>query len=152
MKERMNYIKAAPDAYKTMLKLQDYVATCGLEFSLLELVKMRASQINGCAYCLKLHTVDARKAGESEERIYLLSAWREAPLYTPREQAALAWTEALTLIAETGAPDDAYEQARREFSEEEMMKLTMAIVVINGWNRIAIGFRSVPEVEGKVNG
>ena len=146
MKERMNYVEAAPDAYKTMLKLQDYVEKCGLEFSLLELVKIRASQINGCAYCLALHMRDAREGGEKEFRLDLLPAWREAPCYTPRERAGLAWCEALTLIAETAAPDDVYEEARLEFSEEELMKLTMAIVVINGWNRIAIGFRSVPEV------
>jgi AhpD family alkylhydroperoxidase len=146
MKERMDYITAAPDAYKAMLALHNYVSTCGLEHSLLELVKIRASQINGCAYCLALHMRDARKAGEREIRLDLLPAWREAPVYTARERAALEWTEALTLIAETAAPDDVYEQARKEFSEEEMMKLTMAIVVINGWNRIAIGFRSVPEV------
>ena len=142
MTKRIN-ITAAPDALKAMLDLSAYVEGCGLEHSLLELVKIRASQINGCANCLHMHTADARKAGESEERIYLLNAWEESLLYTPRERAALAWTEALTKISETHAPDEVYEEVSRQFSPEELAKLTLAIGVINTWNRIAIGFRVV---------
>lgn len=149
MQERMSYAKASPAAYKAMSELQGYVEKSGLEQSLLELVKMRASQINGCAYCLKMHSRDARKAGESEERLYLLDAWREAPLYSDRERAALAWTEALTLVTQGHVPDAVFAEARAQFSEEELMNLTLAVVAINGWNRIAIAFRSVPEVEGK---
>jgi len=148
MRERLDYEKASPAGYKAMLGLEQFVKKCGLEHPLLELVKMRASQINGCAFCLKMHSSDARKAGESEERLYLLDAWEEAPVYSPRERAALAWTEALTLITEGHAPDAVYEEARRHFSETELVNLTLAIVAINGWNRIAIGFRSMPEIEG----
>ncbi len=148
MRERLDYEKASPAGYKAMLGLEQFVKKCGLEHPLLELVKMRASQINGCAFCLKMHSSDARKAGESEERLYLLDAWEEAPVYSPRERAALAWTEALTLITEGHAPDAVYDEARRHFSETELVNLTLAIVAINGWNRIAIGFRSMPEIEG----
>ena len=144
MKSRMNLMQVAPDAMKAMRGLQVYVDRSGLEHALLELVKMRASQLNGCAYCLDMHSKDARAAGETEQRLYLLDAWREAPFYSPRERAALAWTEALTLISQTHAPDDVYEEARAQFSEKELADLTMAIVAINGWNRIAIGFRSEP--------
>lgn len=143
MKSRLDSFAAAPESMKAMLALENHVRGCGLEHSLIELVKTRASQINGCAYCIHMHTRDARAAGETEERLYLLSAWRESPLYTPRERAALAWTEALTLIAETHAPDEDYEEARRHFTEEELVKLTLLIGAINIWNRIAIGFRSV---------
>jgi AhpD family alkylhydroperoxidase len=144
----MDYRKAAPDAFKAMLALESYVAKCGLEPGLYELVKTRASQINGCAYCLHMHTRDARAAGESEERLYLLPAWRESPLYTPRERAALAWTEALTLVAETQAPDADYEEARRHFTEEELSKLSLMIGTINIWNRLNVGFRAVHPVDG----
>jgi AhpD family alkylhydroperoxidase len=144
MKSRMNLMQVAPDAMKAMRGLQLHVDRGGLEHALLELVKMRASQLNGCAYCLDMHSKDARAAGETEQRLYLLDAWREAPFYSPRERAALAWTEALTLISQTHAPDDVYEEARAQFSEKELADLTMAIVAINGWNRIAIGFRSEP--------
>jgi AhpD family alkylhydroperoxidase len=116
----------------------------GLERSLYELVKTRASQINGCAYCIDMHTKDARKAGETEQRLYTLSAWRETPFYSDRERAALAWTEALTLITENEVPDSLYEATREHFNEQEIVALTMAIVAINGWNRLAIGFRTVP--------
>jgi AhpD family alkylhydroperoxidase len=146
MTPRINPYEAAPEAIQAQLALSKYVTNCGLEPSLQELVKIRASQINGCAYCLHMHTRDARKAGESEERIYLLDAWRESPLYSARERAALAWTEALTLVTEGHVPDDVYEMARREFSEEELTKLTLAIGVINTWNRICIAFRSVHPV------
>ncbi len=127
-----------------MSALQQYVQQSSLEPKLLELVKMRASQINGCGYCLDMHSQDARRLGETEQRLYVLPAWREAPFYSPRERAALAWTEAVTLIAQTQAPDDVYQEARSQFSEKELVELTMAIVAINGWNRLAISFRSVP--------
>lgn len=142
MKARLNYGKAAPGAYKAMSALEHYVRESGLEHPLLELIKLRASQINGCAYCIDMHTKDARAAGETEQRLYLLDAWREAPFYTDRERAALAWTEAVTLISQTHVPDDVYEEARRHFSEEELVNLTLAVVAINGWNRLAISFRS----------
>jgi AhpD family alkylhydroperoxidase len=142
MKRRMNMAQAAPEAMKAMRGLEVYLAKCSIEKPLIELVKMRASQMNGCAYCLDMHSKDARAAGETEQRLYLLDAWREAPFYSPRERAALAWTEALTLVARTHAPDEAYEEARAHFSEKELADLTLAIVAINGWNRIAIGFRS----------
>ena len=144
MKSRLEIQTAAPDALRAMLGLQSHADNSGLEPALMELVKIRASQINGCAYCLDMHTKDARANGESEQRIYLLSAWRETPFFTDRERAALAWTEALTLISETHAPDDIYEEVRQRFTEKELVALTMAIVAINGWNRIQIGFRAVP--------
>jgi len=112
-----------------------------LEHSLLKLVEIRASQINGCAYCLDMHTKDARAAGETEQRIYALSAWRETPFFTDRERAALEWTEAVTLVAETRVPDDVYEQVRQQFSEEELVELTFAVIVINSWNRLNVSFR-----------
>lgn len=138
---RFDPAAAAPDALQAMLDLERYVAGCGLEKSLIALVKTRASQINGCAYCIHMHTRETRRAGETEERLHLLSAWREASLYTPRERAALAWTESLTRIAETGAPDADYDEVRTEFDEAELVKLTLLIGVINSWNRIAIAFR-----------
>ena len=145
MEPRLNPTKVAPAAYKAMAALEVYVKhSSNLEKPLLELVRMRASQINGCAYCLDMHSKDARAAGETEQRLYALDAWRETPFYTDRERAALAWTEALTLIASSHAPDEVYEEARKHFSEEELVNLTMAIVSINGWNRVAIGFRAVP--------
>ena len=144
MKPRINYVQVAPDAFKAMRGLEEYVASSGLEKSLYELVKTRASQINGCAFCLDMHTKDARKAGETEQRLYALSAWRETPFYTERERAALEWTEALTLISETDVPDTLYENVRKQFSESEIVALSMAIIAINGWNRLAISFRTVP--------
>ncbi len=136
---RIEYARVAPAALHAMLGLEHFTHESGLEASLLELVKMRASQINACAYCLDMHSKDARAAGETEQRLYALSAWREAPFYSDRERAALAWTEAITRIADDGAPDDLYEATREHFSESEMVALTMAIVAINGWNRLAIG-------------
>lgn len=127
-----------------MLALNQFAHDCGLEHSLLELVKTRASQINGCAFCIDMHTIDARAAGETEQRLYLLNAWREAPFYSDRERAALAWTEAVTLVSETGVPDDVYGDVRQHFSEEELVNLTWAIVVINGWNRMSVAFRAQP--------
>lgn len=144
MKERLNYAKVSPNALKAMLELEKYVASSGLEVTLYELVKTRASQINGCAYCLDMHTKDARKAGETEQRLYALSAWRETPFFTERERAALEWTEALTLISENDVPDSIYDFVYKFFDEKEMVALSMAIVAINGWNRLAIGFRTVP--------
>lgn len=142
MSQRLNLYAAAPEMLKPMMDLEAAVAASGLEHSLLELIKTRVSQINGCAFCIHMHTRDARKAGESEERLYLLSAWRESSLYTPRERAALTWAESLTLVAQTGAPDADYEAMRAEFDEAEALKLTIAIGAINIWNRLAVGFRS----------
>ncbi len=136
--------KAAAGAMKAMMALETHVRQSGLEPSLIELVKTRVSQINGCAYCIDMHTKDARVRGESEQRLYGLSAWRETPFYSARERAALEWAETLTLIADNGVPDEIYEQVRSQFSEEELIPLTLAVVAINGWNRIAIPFRSVP--------
>ena len=149
MKARMNYYGAAPETIKAISAVEAVIVASGLEPLLIELVKIRASQINGCAYCIHMHTKDARAKGESEERLYLLNAWRESPLYTERERAALAWTEALTLIAETHAPDETYEELRKHFSETETTNLTALIGVINTWNRIAIGFRVVHPVKVK---
>jgi AhpD family alkylhydroperoxidase len=143
MQARLNYIKTSPATYQALLALQAAVDKCGLEKPLLELVKIRASQINKCAFCLHMHTRDARKAGVSEERIYLLEAWRESPLYTERERAALAWTDALTLLPKTNAPDDVYADVAAQFSEPELVGLTLAIGAINLWNRFGVGFRLV---------
>jgi AhpD family alkylhydroperoxidase len=140
----MDYMKTAPDGYKAMSALESYVRQCGLEHSLLELVKTRASQINGCAFCLDMHTKDARAAGETEQRLYTLSAWRETPFFSDRERAALAWTEAVTRVADTHVPDDVFELVSKHFSDKELADLTLAIVTINGWNRLAIAFRKVP--------
>ncbi len=142
MKELLNYAKASPDAVKALRGVEAYVRGCGLDHRLLELVKTRASQINGCAYCLAMHTKDARAAGESEQRLYTLPAWREAPFYSESERAALAWTEAVTRLADGPVPDALYEELRRHFSEKEIVDLTMAIIAINGWNRLAATFRS----------
>lgn len=142
MSPRIDYTKASPGAVHAMLGLEKYLRTCGLEVSLLHLIKMRSSQINGCAYCLDMHSKDARAAGETEQRLYVLLRWREAPFYTDRERAALAWTEALTLIADTHAPDEVFEEVHEHFNDKEMTDLTLAIVTINGWNRIAIGLRA----------
>lgn len=142
--ERLDYSKAAPGAYKAFLHVNSYVNHSGLERSLLELVKTRASQINGCAYCVDMHTKDARANGETEQRLYALSVWRETSFYSERERAALEWTEALTLISQNNVPDELYERVRQHFNEEEIVNLSMAIIVINGWNRLAIPFRDVP--------
>ena len=149
MKSRMNFYQAAPDTMKALEAVEAQIKASGLEKSLIELVKIRASQINGCAFCINMHTTDARKQGETEQRIYLLSAWQESPLYTERERAALAWTEAVTLIAETHAPDAEYEAVRAQFSETELTNLTMLIGAINAWNRIAISFRAIHPVRAK---
>jgi len=131
-------------AARAMYGLEEYLAKCGLEQPLLHLLKFRVSQINGCAYCLDMHSKDLRAAGETEQRLYLLDAWRESPFYTERERAALAWAEAVTLVTEGHVPDEVYEQARGQFSEEELVNLTLAVVAINGWNRLSIAFRVTP--------
>ena len=144
MHSRLDIQKVAPQAYRVMAGLETYVRNSGLEPALLKLVKLRASQINGCAFCIDMHTKDARADGETEQRLYALTAWRETPFFTDRERAALAWTEAVTLINETHAPDDVYDEVRQRFTEEELVNLTMTVVTINGWNRLMIGFRAVP--------
>jgi len=141
MRSAIDYAKANPQAMAAMLAFEQYVRGCGLEHTLLELVKTRASQINGCAYCIDMHSKDARALGDTEQRLYALSAWREAPFFTDRERAALAWTDALTLISQNGVPDELYEEAKEQFTEKELVDLTLAIVAINGWNRLAISFR-----------
>ena len=144
MKPRMNFYQAAPDTMKALMALEEQIQSTGLEKSLIELVKIRASQINGCAFCIEMHTREALQAGETPARLFLLDAWREAPHYTPRERAALAWTEALTLVAATHAPDADYAGLLPHFTEEEIVKLSLLIATINAWNRLAIGFRAVP--------
>lgn len=144
MEARFNYVKAAPGVFKAMLGLGQYLQDCGLEKSLMNLVDFRASQINGCAYCLDMHSKDLRAAGETEQRLYSLEAWRECPYYTERERAALEWTEALTLITDGHVPDEVYEKVRRHFNDKELSDLTLTIVSINGWNRLNVAARTVP--------
>ena len=139
---RIEYAKIAPAVLNAMLGLEQQVHAGGLEESLLDLVKLRASQINGCAYCIDMHSKDARARGETEQRLYELDAWREAPFYSPRERTALAWTEAVTLVSKGHVPDEVYEEAREQFTERELSFLTLAIVAINGWNRLGIAFRA----------
>jgi AhpD family alkylhydroperoxidase len=146
---RLDYFAAAPDAMKGMLELEKAVKNVSLEPGLVELVKIRASQINGCAYCIYMHTKAAREIGETEERLYLLDAWRESPLYSDPERAALAWTESLTLISETHAPDGDYEALKAHFTDKERVELTLVVSAYNAWNRFAIGFRSAHP--GKAN-
>jgi len=141
--DRLLPAQIAPEGYAALRAVEAYILKCGLPRGLIELVKMRASQINGCAYCLDVHSKDARKHGESEQRLYLLSAWRESPLYSQTERAALAWTEALTSVAETRAPDADYNELRKQFSDKEIADLTILIGMINFWNRLAIGMRYV---------
>ena len=142
MSERLNYSKISPQGTAGLIQLEKYIHGCGLEPDLIELVKLRASQINGCAYCIDMHTKDARTNGESEQRLYAVSAWHEAPFYSERERAGLGWAEAVTLVGDTHVPDEVYAQARKHFSEKELVDLTLAIVAINGWNRLAISFRT----------
>jgi AhpD family alkylhydroperoxidase len=142
MQQRIDYKQVAPDGYRMMLGLETYVRSSGIEHPLLELVKTRVSQVNGCAYCLDMHTQDARAGGETEQRLYVLAAWHEAPFYSDRERAALAWAEALTEISVKGVTDALYAEVRRQFDEKALVYLTLAIVAINGWNRLAISFRS----------
>ena len=138
---RISVYDTAPAAMKALQNVEACLHQCGLDQRLIELVKMRTSQINGCAYCLDMHSKELRRLGESEQRIYLLNAWQESPLYTPRERAALAWTEAVTLIAQTHAPDAAYTEVRRQFDDKELIDLTILIGMINLWNRLAISLR-----------
>lgn len=144
MKPRIEYAKVAPDGIAAMRGLESYVHASGLEPRLLELVKVRASQINGCAYCLDMHTKDARHEGEKEQRLHAIAAWHEAPFFSERERAALAWAEAVTLVSQNHVSDEVYEQARRHFGEKELVDLTIAVIAINGWNRLAVAFRMVP--------
>ena len=144
MPARINFPKVAPEAYMAMRGLEAYLRQCGLEKSLLELVKTRASQLNGCAYCIDMHTKDARMHGETEQRLYALSAWHETPFFSERERAALAWTEVLTRIAGHGVSDTDFAAARAQFSDKELVDLTLAIVAINGWNRLSLAFATVP--------
>jgi AhpD family alkylhydroperoxidase len=143
MQPRLDYAKVAPGAREAMYAVERYVRECGLERRLLELVKLRASQINGCAYCVDMHTKDARANGETEQRLYAVVVWREAPFFTERERAALAWTEAVTLVSQDQVPDNLFEIARKQFNDKELVDLTMAVIAINGWNRLAISCRTV---------
>jgi AhpD family alkylhydroperoxidase len=140
---RIDYRRIAPEAVSAMLDMQRYVDHCSLEKQLLELVKLRASQINGCAYCVDMHSKDLCALGESEQRLYSVVVWREAPFFNDRERAAFAWTEAVTLVSKAGVPDEVYEKARSQFSEKELVDLTMAVIAINGWNRLAVSFRAI---------
>ena len=144
MKPRLDYSEVLPEGLKLINALDDYSLHCGLEAGLLDLIKLRASQINGCAYCIDMHSKDARTGGETEQRLYSLSVWRETPYYTDRERAALAFTEAVTLIADRRVPDEVYEQVRQHFNDEDQVKLMIGIVIINAWNRFAITFGDVP--------
>lgn len=144
MEERIHYTKVSPGAYHALLGLEKYLHECGLEEGLLLLIKFRASQINGCAYCLDMHSKELRALGETEQRLYSLDAWRECPYYSARERAALAWTEAVTLVSETHVPDDVYEEAKQHFTEKELGDLTVAVATINAWNRLAIAGRMTP--------
>ncbi len=144
METRFDGMKVAPGAFQAMYGLEQYLHGCGLEEKLLHLIKLRASQINGCAYCLDMHWKDLRAAGEDEQRLYSLDAWRECPYYTARERAALAWTEAVTLVAEGHVPDSVYEEVRPHFGDKELADLTLAVATINAWNRLAIASRTEP--------
>lgn len=144
MTARINLMHVNPGVIQAMLGLERQVGQAGFDHRLLDLVRMRASQINACAYCLDMHSKDARAGGETEQRLYGLDAWRESPYYSARERAALEWTEAITLVSETHAPDDVYDRVREQFSEDELVHLTLAIVAINGWNRLNIAARTVP--------
>lgn len=144
MEPRIDARKYAPEAQKALYALEQYIAGCGLEHSLVHLLKMRASQINGCAYCLDMHSKDARALGETEQRLYELNAWRETPFYTDRERAALSWIESITLVSETHVPDTDYEEVRKYFNEKEIVDLTLVATAINVWNRLAVSLRAVP--------
>jgi AhpD family alkylhydroperoxidase len=144
MQPRFDYRKAAPEVMKAMQDIEKYLAGCGLEHGLIHLLKMRASQINGCAYCIDMHSIDARALGETEQRLYALDAWRETPFFTDCERAALAWIEAITLVSETHVPDEVFEEVKRFFSEKEIMDLTLVATAINMWNRLAISTRAQP--------
>lgn len=142
MTPRINYTTVAPDAFKALLSVERYVRNSGLEKSLLHLIKLRASYMNGCAYCVDMHSKEARHDGETEQRVYAVPVWRETPFFTDRERAALLWTESVTDVSRTGVPDETYDEVRAHFTEVELVNLTMAVVAINAWNRMAISFRS----------
>lgn len=144
MQPRIEYTKSAEEALKTMLGLETYISECGLDHKLIHLMKMRASQINGCAYCIDMHSIDARALGETEQRLYELDAWRETPFFSDRERAALEWTEAITLVSETHVPDAVFAEVKKYFSEKEIVDLTIVATTINMWNRMAISMRAVP--------
>ncbi|MFC3908043.1 carboxymuconolactone decarboxylase family protein [Legionella dresdenensis] len=141
---RVDFYKTSPDAIKAMMGLEGYVNRCSLDKKLLELIKLRVSQINGCVFCVDMHCADALKAGESQRRLNAVAVWQEAPFFTEPERAALAWAEAVTLLSETHVPDDVYEEVLKHFSEKEAVDLTMAVIAINGWNRLAVSFRKIP--------
>ncbi|MGF6533985.1 AhpD family alkylhydroperoxidase [Paraburkholderia sp. GAS206C] len=145
MQSRLDFYKASPTGTRAMMALEKAVSECGLEKPLMELVRLRASQINGCAFCVDMHTTDARKGGETERRLASVVVWREAPFFSERERAALEWTEALTLVAQTHVPDAVWNAVRPHFTDQELADLTMLVVAINGWNRISVGFRKIPE-------
>ena len=149
MQQRIDVAKVSPAAYQAVAALQTYVDHSGLDAKLRDLIKIRVSQINGCAFCLAMHTRDARKTGETDERMHLLAAWREAPIYSARERAALAWVEAITLVTQSHVPDEVFEAVRKQFSEKEIVDLTAAAAAINTWNRIAIALRAPPQVESR---
>lgn len=144
MTRRIEFEKVAPGALRAMLALEQHVVSSGLEPALIELVKLRASYLNGCAYCVDMHTKDARARGEAEQRLYAVPVWRETPFFTPRERAALAWTESVTELGRSGVPDSLFAEVQRHFTEAELVSLTMAVIAINGWNRLAVSFRSEP--------
>lgn len=144
MEQRLNAAQLAPAGYHAMIGLETYLKQCGLEHGLIHLIKLRVSQINGCAYCIDMHWKDARALGETEQRLYGLDAWEESPYYTDRERAALAWAETVTNVSKTHIPDAAYEAVRKQFKEKELVDLTLVVSTINAWNRLAISFRSTP--------
>ncbi|TPI39983.1 carboxymuconolactone decarboxylase family protein [Mesorhizobium sp. B3-1-9] len=147
MKQRLQFYAKAPELLKAVTALNKAVDECGLEESLMHLVKLRASQINGCSYCVDMHSREARRDGETEQRLYLVAAWKESPLFSERERAALAWTEKVTKISENGVPDDLYASTLEHFSEEELVKLTVAVGMINTWNRLSVSFHAIHPVE-----
>jgi AhpD family alkylhydroperoxidase len=144
MTPRIDYRRFSPDALQAMLALEKHLAGCGLDHKFMHLLKLRASQINGCAYCIDMHSIDARATGETEQRLYALDAWRETPFFDDRERAALAWIGAVTLVAQSHVPDDVYDEVRKHFSEQDLIDLTYLAATINAWNRIAIATRAVP--------
>jgi AhpD family alkylhydroperoxidase len=144
METRLEYRKFSPEALQGMLALEKYLAGCGMDHKFMHLLKLRASQINGCAFCIDMHSLDARAAGETEQRLYALNAWRETPFFTDRERAGLAWIEAVTLVAQTHVPDEVYEEALAHFSEKEIVDLTYLAMTINAWNRLAVATRALP--------
>lgn len=141
---RLDFYKVSPAALKALYGVEEYVRTSGLDHTIIVLVKLRASLINGCAFCVDMHTKDARLAGETEQRLYAVPVWRETPFFTPKERAALAWTEAVTLVSATGVPDEAFAEVSSHFTEREVVDLTMAVIAINAWNRVSVGFRREP--------